>query len=385
VRTRPFLSHRRADRGAVIALKRALAVYGVGGWRDLDDLHLGELGQPTFERAIDEVTGGLLWYGTKRVLGSWYVNSVELPAAVRRKRREPDYPLVPLFVTVTPAHARAALARPNGLAPDDHATFFEAHGLVRGRAPIEPFRAEVARKYVRSAVKWLKQDGYSVAVTALAEPGGTRDFTFDWRGVLDSESRELTPGTTGAIVDALHAFRDAIKPTAEFPAVTLDLDLPLPLAMLVGYEWRPATRLKLTVRQRRRSGIVRVAGDGRSRRGWPDWDEQHPGGGGPCVVAVATTAAPLTRPLRAYAAEIGASKSLELLVPGELDASGLRGLARHVAAQLRATNAEGVEKHLLMAGPAALALLVGASSNANGPTTMPFWDGRGYVSPIVIG
>jgi len=40
VRTRPFLSHRRADRHAVIALKHVLAMYGVGGWRDIDDLHL---------------------------------------------------------------------------------------------------------------------------------------------------------------------------------------------------------------------------------------------------------------------------------------------------------------------------------------------------------
>jgi hypothetical protein len=385
VRTRPFLSHRRADRTAVVALKRTLALYGVGGWRDLDDLHLGELGQPAFEHAIDEVTGGLLWYGTKRVLSSWYVNNVELPAAVRRKLREPDYPLVPLFVTVTPAQARAALARSNGLASHDRRTFFQAHGLVRGRVPIEPFRTDVARQYVRSAAKWLKQNGYSVAVTALTEPRGTQDFTFDWRGVLDPHSRELAPGSTAHIVDALQAFRDAIKPTSEFPAVTLDLDLPLPLAMLVGYEWRPATRLKLTVRQRRRSGIVRVSADGRSRRDWPGWDEQDLDGAGPCVVAVATTAAPLTKPLMTYAAEIGASRSLELHVPGELDATGLRGLARHVAAQLRAVNVDGVEKHLLVAGPAALALLVGASSNANGPTTMPFWDGRRYVSPITVG
>ncbi|HEX7300280.1 MAG TPA: zf-HC2 domain-containing protein [Solirubrobacteraceae bacterium] len=35
------------------------------------------------------MTGSWLWYGTKRVLGSRYVNRVELPMVVARKRREP--------------------------------------------------------------------------------------------------------------------------------------------------------------------------------------------------------------------------------------------------------------------------------------------------------
>lgn len=385
MRTRPFLSHRRADRNAVIALKRVLALYGVGGWRDLDDLHLGELGQLTFEHAINEVTGGLLWYGTKRVLGSWYVNNVELPPAVARKRREPNYPLVPLFVTVAPGEARAALARPEALSADDQTTFFEAHGLARGRAHIQQFRTDVARQYVRSAVKWLGRDSYSVAMTALAEPVGTQDFTFDWRAVLNPSTRELAPDAPAVFVDALHTFRDAIKPNSEFPELTLDLDLPLPLAMLLGYEWRPASRLKLTVRQRQRSGIVLVTGDGPTRRDWPEWQEQLRDGAGPCVVAVATTIAPLTKPLAAYAAEVGASRTLELHAPGELDASALRGLARHVAAQLRSVNSDGFAKHLLMAGPCALATLVGAGSNANGPAIVPFWNGHDYVSPLAIG
>jgi hypothetical protein len=385
MRTRPFLSHRRADRNAVIALKRALAVYGVGGWRDLDDLHLGELGQPTFERAINEVTGGLLWYGTKRVLGSAYVNTVELPPAIARKRREPNYPLVPLFSTVTPREASAALATPGALSTDDHKTFFDAHGLVRGRGRIDEFHREVARRYVRAGVQWLAQECYSVAVTALAEPAGTQDFTFDWRSELDPRARVLAPGASAVVVDALHTFGDAIKPSAEFPEVTLDLDLPLPLAVLLGHEWRPATRLKLNIRQRRRSGIVLVSGDGRSRRDWPAWREEAHDGSGPCVVAVATTASPLTKPLAEYSARTDASRTLELHVPGELDAPGVRGLARYVAEQLRAVNADGADKHLLMAGPCVLAALVGAASNANGPTVVPFWNGREYVSPIRVG
>ncbi len=385
MRTRPFLSHRRADRNQVIELKRMLALYGVGGWRDLDELHLGELGQRTFEHAITDVTGGFIWYGTKRVLDSWYVKNVELPPAIARKRCESDYPLVPLFVTVDPSEASAALGKPDALSDHDHKTFFEAHGLVRGRTPLGAFCVDVARQYVRSAVKWLGQSSYTLAVTALAEPDGTQDFTFDWRSVLDPASRQLAPGTEPVLVDALQRFRDAVRPTAAFPELTLDLDLPLPLAMLLGYEWRVTSRLKLAIRQRRRSGAVTVKGDGRTRARWPSWQEVSLGGSGPCVVGVATTAVPLSRALTSYAASVGASRTMELHAPGELDASGLRGVARHVAAALREVGSTGIEKHLLLAGPCALATLIGASSNASGPTRVPFWNGRGYVSPVTVG
>jgi hypothetical protein len=46
---------------------------------------------------------------------------------------------------------------------------------------------------------------------------------------------------------------------------------------------------------------------------------------------------------------------------------------------------DDAEKHLLLAGPAALAVLVGAANNGNGPLTMPFWNGAAYISPIIIG
>jgi len=391
MRTRPFLSHKREDRRAVIALKQVLAVYGVGGWRDLDDLHLGELSQPGFEDAINNVTGGCIWYGTKRVLGSWYVNNVELPAVVARKRREPGYPLVPVFSTISPREARAALRRaatePDAkLTKDDVAVFADGNGYVRERAQrTHQFHVEVARRYVVSAVSSLHQTSYSAAITALTEPSGTQDFTLDWRTLLDPRSRVVVDGAAEVIRDALTTFRDVVKPTAEFPHLILDLDLPLPLAAMVGYDWRVTSRLKLTIRQRTRSGITLVNGDGRTATTFAPWTETELRDTGPTVVAVATTAEGLACPLGAYVNQVCASRTLELHMPGELDAPSIRALARHTASALRASNAAGHETHLLLAGPAALAALVGTSANAAGPVTMPFWNGSAYVSPVVLG
>jgi hypothetical protein len=62
-----------------------------------------------------------------------------------------------------------------------------------------------------------------------------------------------------------------------------------------------------------------------------------------------------------------ATRTLELHAPGELDAAGIRGLARYVAAALRDGNTGGNEKHLLLAGPCALGALIGAGANAAAP------------------
>lgn len=390
MKTRPFLSHKREDRNSVIALKRVLAIYGVGGWRDLDDLQLGELSQASFEDAINNVTGGCLWYGTKRVLGSWYVNNVELPAIVARKRREPSYPLVPLFVTIRPSEAKTALLAATThagtkLTSDDVDIFTDANGYARSTERIGDFRTAVAHRYVRAAVASLSQDSYSVAVTALTEPTGSQDFTFDWRHVIDARTRIFIPGAADMMREALVAFRDAVRPTAAFPHITLDLDIPLPIAALVGHEWRVTSRLKLTIRQRTRSGVVLVDGDGPIGTGWPAWTKTQCAGDGPNVFAVSTTSAGLTAPLDRYASEVGANRTMELHVPSELDADGIRGLARHVAAALRDANGEGRPKHLILAGPAALAVLIGAGANAGGPVTAPLWDGSKYQSAIVFG
>jgi hypothetical protein len=46
---------------------------------------------------------------------------------------------------------------------------------------------------------------------------------------------------------------------------------------------------------------------------------------------------------------------------------------------------DGFARHLLIAGPVSLALLVGAARNANGPVVVPLWNGSGYDSDITIG
>ena len=94
---------------------------------------------------------------------------------------------------------------------------------------------------------------------------------------------------------------------------------------------------------------------------------------------------PLYEIAKRYAVEHSASELITLHAPGLLDAGQMRSLARRAASQLRASNARGMQKHLLIRGQEVVATMIGAASNACGPVIVPYWDGTGYVSPIVVG
>jgi hypothetical protein len=383
MRLRPFLSYKRKDKTKVVALKNELRVHGAGGWRDLDDLLPGEEQTPGFRAAITSTTGGFIWYGTPESAASDYINTNELPVAAARKRRDAAYPLVPLFVTAGP---RALMDRVKAdLSARDFKTFNECNGEVRGRQPCAAFHRHVARRYVRAALAGLDQQRFTVAATAMSEPSGAHDVTLDWRDLVPERTRLLRPGAEDTVRGALANLRDGFQPKADFPEIVLDLNLPLALAMLLGYEWRVTTGLALTVRQRTGSGLLVVAGEGLVHDAWPAWTERALGGGGPTVIAVSTTADPLNAAFDAYAREHHAERILGLHVPGVLDAAGVRGLARHVASKVRSVHGDGIERHLLLAGPVSLATLVGAASNGNGPVVVPLWTGTHYESAVTVG
>lgn len=387
VTIKPFLSHKRENAMAVARLRDVLNIYGAGGWKDTEDLRLGERTEPAVRRAIFGETNGLIWWGTRLVLGSWFVNNVEIPAAFERKDTEANYPIVPLFIDLDPSNVsdREEVRSALGARGDD---LLDCNGLVRrANEPSGEFRRRVARRYVRDATKALVARAgigtVTVAIRALSEPSGDRDLTFDWRELIDVNSRLLAPGARELILDAVRTTRDALQATLASPDLLLDLDLPLPLAFLVGYEWRVTTRLRLTVRQRTGVSFSPIEGDGEVAS-LPSPVRSARAGDGPAVLAV-TCRDGLGEVAGRYAAELRARHLIVLHFPGLLGAPELRGLARACARELQRLNSLGIAKHLLMLGPSALAVFAGAAANATGPVTIPFWDGSRYVEPLVVG
>jgi hypothetical protein len=72
-------------------------------------------------------------------------------------------------------------------------------------------------------------------------------------------------------------------------------------------------------------------------------------------------------------------------LPRELDAAGTAASLGTSLRPCATINNAGHQKHLILAGPCALAALIGAASNVNGPVTMPLWSGGSYSSTLTFG
>ena len=129
MKIRPFLSHKRQNERIVGRLKESLKLYGAGGWKDTDDLRLGASTAEAIRRAIYEQTGGFVWWGTDIALTSKIINRVEICSALERADGEPLYPLVPVFVDVSPGEAGKKLARRIG--KEATRRFMDRNGLMR--------------------------------------------------------------------------------------------------------------------------------------------------------------------------------------------------------------------------------------------------------------
>lgn len=380
---RPFLSHKRVNAPVVGRLQQTLQIYGAGGWKDTDDLRMGASTEEEIRHVIANVTGGFLWWGTRAALDSGMINNVEIPAALARASSESLYPLVPVFVDLDPGSEQDKKEITAAL-EDQAEAFLDRNGVVRKRSiRARSFRASVAAQYVRDAVRWLTEGPLLIALRALSEPSGEHHLTFDWRHVFDARARRLDDDALPALTDALSNAREAFQLRERSPTVNLDLDLPLPLAFLVGYEWRITSRLRLRVEQRTGSSYAWVDGDGPTAE-IPNPVIESFDRLGPAVLAV-SCGGPFDKVARRYADEQSASRLVTVHAPGFLDAGQMRSLARTAAGSLRDLNDDGFRKHLLIKGPGALAVMLGAAANASGPVTVPFWSGTWYGSPITVG
>ena len=381
VKIRPFLSHKRENARIVTRFKDSLKLYGAGGWKDTDDLRLGSSTEEEIRRAIFEETGGFLWWGTEKALGSKVINGLEIPFALERAETEPSYPLVPVFAGVSPSDARKKLVRRVG--KESAQKFMDRNGIPRGpKERLDDLRVRAARRYVRDAVASLPTGARTVAFRALSEPSGEHDLTFDWRSIIDPRARLLREGSLPVLLDALANARETFQARERSPELSLDPDLPLPLAFLVGYEWRATTRLRLRIGQRTGASFSWIGHDGPLGE-MPEPIPRRLEGDDPAVLAVSCGENSLGMVALNYAKGMRASALVLLHTPGLLDGRGLRALARVAAGQLRKLNDQAVDKHMLIRGPGALAVMCGAESNAVGPVVLPFWDGSKYVSPVV--
>lgn len=387
---KPFLSHERERARAVAYLKEQLCVRGAGGWKDTDDIPKGAQFRAELVEAIEHGTGGFIWWATKDTLDSEVIRELELPTALDRAKEDPGYPVMPVFVDLSPSSDRSHVEAAIGAEYAER--LLGANGIVRApRQPLRELAREAAREYAKQLVKSVPTGPVDATVTAFRAPTEEHDLTLDWRSMFEADSRTLATGAIETFVEALGDIREALQSRGRTPHISAELNLPLPLAMLVGYEWRTTTQLQLTVKTVNPDGSVLVVEP--AAAAMPHEPavarEAELTGTGPFVLAL-SVGADLGATVDRYAAEHDA-RGFEHLHVGLgvnelLDADGVRALALHVVARMNELQAAGAPKHLLLRTPATVAAAIGRAANATGPTWVPFYDGRDdYVGGLWIG
>jgi hypothetical protein len=387
---RPFLSHRRTRAPAVAELKRQLCIRGAGGWQDTDDLDLGGDTITGIIRAIEQETGGFIWWATKDTLASETICQTELPTALARAKRDPTYPVVPVFVELR-SHDRPAIEAAIGR--DQAMRLLGYNGVTRdAKQDLRDLARAAARRYVKQLVNGVEPGTVDAAVSTFRAPTGEHDLSLDWRPLFDAEARIPARGGIETITEALSDIREALQARDRCPPVCVEVSLPMPLAMLVGYQWRWTTQLRVTVETVNPSTgrMLSVEPSGASSRLLPMSRAVTLDGEGPFVLALSVGFS-LGATVDRYAADNNACGFEHLHVECDfatepLDATDIRTLAAHVVRRLNELQAAGMPKHLLLRAPANLATAIGLAGNGIGHTWVPFYDGHdGYVGGLWIG
>jgi hypothetical protein len=114
----------------------------------------------------------------------------------------------------------------------------------------------------------------------------------------------------------------------------------------------------------------------------PEPEERFGEGSGPFVVAL-SVGKTLEQAMPRYMDEVSSRGGVHLHLDGPLQAEGICRAAQWVVHQLASLCGAGIPKHLLLLGPASLAVRIGASANGTGKTVIPFWDGDGGYGPAI--
>jgi hypothetical protein len=389
---KPFLSHKREDAADMEALRDELLMRGAGGWQDTREVRLGQRWMAAFRPAIRKETGGFIWYGTRKALTSTTICKVEVPLALRRARRQNGggYPVIPLFVDLRPGRDTDAIKQAFGARRGQQ--LLDLNGVIRGDGEdLESFAKRAARQYIKDLIREHAGDQLRIAITTGREPTGQHDLSLDWRRLVDGDGRLSDPGALATIVETLADIRQALQTKSSYPHITVEPHVRLPLAALIGWEWNRVRPLRLTVQQPSAAGMQTVEDLPADPRKWGAPEMTPQTGDGPAVVAV-SVGKRLGDAVHRYAATQRARETcclhvaLDELPDRTLSPEDISSIAMWTVDQLAELNDRGVEKHLLLLGPASLAVRIGAAANGTGRTWMPFWDGAaGYTSGLAIG
>jgi hypothetical protein len=380
----PFLSHARPNGPAVSALKKKLAIVGITGWQDVDDLPIGVQSSAQFERAIASLPG-FIFYATALASESETIRTIELPAAIDRKKKDPDFALVPVFAELGPKQTRIAL---DGIGNDRLDRLMDCNGPVRdAEQSLEKFHREVAHRYLDAILRTKRSQPVRVRISSFAPPGSEYDLQLDWRKLVGKSTGMPKPRKLEKIVEALRVVRQALIRSECTMPIELEANLPLPLATQVGVVWNRQSTLSLELVQRHGADTTTIS----SRHQGPtpalpwstDLKTVNTDAG---IVVAASVGFDVDRKTGQYAAAQGITTVCSTHIEGSLEPDQIAGIAAAIANKLHEAKGLSDNVHLVLRGPVSLAVLIGTTATAAVPFSMPRWDTEtsAYGKPITL-
>ncbi|MEM7393395.1 MAG: hypothetical protein AAF492_13710, partial [Verrucomicrobiota bacterium] len=91
-----FLSYSRKDLSLARTIIGIVCGYGIRIWQDLENLGL-DIGESKVRQVLDSEVQGVILLVTRACLDSGFIKSIELPHAMERYKRDPSFPIIPIF------------------------------------------------------------------------------------------------------------------------------------------------------------------------------------------------------------------------------------------------------------------------------------------------
>jgi hypothetical protein len=251
-----FLSYAREDTDFVKDLQLRLNVRGIRSWRDVDDLLVGSPVEGEIVHAIENDVDAVAIYITPDCLKSNFIWKTEVPAALDRHKRDPDFHIVPILQGVSFAEVRqfcfdrhlAGLSNFNGivLADDGTSITWEEQNDRRNQAARRILQAALALRlrYINadhSYEPWL-----CLKTFFFKPPTANLDLDLDWLKIVSEKDRLPMPQEWEQILlPALLDVKQIISEKIFSRRIHLFAKSILPIAIALGFVFRESARLTL--------------------------------------------------------------------------------------------------------------------------------------------
>lgn len=374
-----------------------LQLRGLHAWRDVDDLEIGQAFEGAIRRAIRTEVSAFIAYVTPEFLTRDIIWRVEVPEALERVRRDPDFLIIPLFCGVDPEELTAACAR-HGLAD---LSGFNGHKIppAARRKTRDAELRRVAQRVLRASLRPLftTEPNYVPRLLLRAQAhrageGGV-DLDLDWTAPFASGCPSHDEWDAD-LLPALYDLRETLSLLSRRHLhVEVQSRLSAPLAL--GEVFSATAKYTLTFGGT--NGAWSTATPRREERVLVRRDLAAPGPDRSVALVEVSVARAVGRSVAIHASGLdGAApgRAVRLEPTGGPSTSAVEDAAWAISAAwevgdcLRTLHDEGVQHfHLYVAAPAEWCVLLGHTLNAVGRITVHQWHptAGGYVRACTLG